>query len=377
MKIVADPNIPALEEHFGDLGELALVEGRQIQRATLEEADVLLVRSVTRVDAALVEGSAVRFVGSATSGFDHVDRPALQRAGIAFAHAPGSNAQSVVEYVLAAICHHPAALRTVLGGDPVGIVGYGHVGRRLAAVLNAMGIASLVSDPWLEERETGLVSLTEVLDCPVISLHCELTTAAPWPSNHLLDQARLDSLRPGTLLVNASRGPVIDNFALRRRLTRANDILVVLDVWEQEPAIDRALMALCSLATPHIAGYSLDAKLSATAQLANALRRQLGGVEPASFSAATTQAEPLSLDDSADVAQALCRLIGQRYAIAADDKRLRDLLRDASPESAAAAFDRLRRDYPERRELARSTVRYKGSDPGVMRLLDHLECATG
>jgi erythronate-4-phosphate dehydrogenase len=356
LRILADRNIPALDNCFGHLGDVRTVEGRGLQAADLRAVDVLLVRSVTRVDEQLLAGSPVRFVGTATAGVDHIDIPWLQHSGIGFAAAPGANANSVVEYVLAAIAAVDDYLERLLAGGRVGIVGYGHVGRLLARRLRALGVGSLHYDPWLDQSALeSPVSLAQVLACDVVSLHPSLTTADPWPSRHLLGPDALDRLGANQLLINASRGPVLANDALLARLRQPDGPRCVLDVWEFEPAVPPALLESVQLGTPHIAGYSHDAKLAATAMLAQALREQLqlGSVDLASGGRAPVLELPPELL-GADLLRHLCQL---RYDLAADDRRLRAAVLGVAEADARAAFDQLRKDYPLRRELAGSPVR--------------------
>jgi erythronate-4-phosphate dehydrogenase len=356
LRILADRNIPALDDFFGHLGDVRTVEGRGLQAADLRAVDVLLVRSVTRVDEQLLAGSPVRFVGTATAGLDHIDIPWLQHSGIGFAAAPGANANSVVEYVLAAIAAVDDYLERLLAGGRVGIVGYGHVGRLLAQRLRALGVGSLHYDPWLDQSALeSPVSLAQVLACDVVSLHPSLTTADPWPSRHLLGPEALDRLGANQLLINASRGPVLANDALLARLRQPDAPRCVLDVWEFEPAVPPALLESVQLGTPHIAGYSHDAKLAATAMLAQALREQLqlGSVDLASGGRAPVLELPPELL-GADLLRHLCQL---RYDLAADDRRLRAAVLGVAEADARAAFDQLRKDYPLRRELAGSPVR--------------------
>lgn len=356
LRILADRNIPAVHDCFGHLGDVRTVEGRGLQAADLAAVDVLLVRSVTRVDEQLLAGSPVRFVGTATAGVDHIDIPLLRRRGIGFAAAPGANANSVVEYVLAAIAAVDDYLERLLSGGRVGIVGYGHVGSLLARRLQALGISSLHFDPWLEQGALAApASLAEVLTCDVISLHPSLTAADPWPSRHLLGPEALGTLGRQQLLINASRGPVLANDALLLRLRQTNAPRCVLDVWEFEPAVPPALLECVQFGTPHIAGYSHDAKLAATLILAKALREQmqLDSAEAASGAPAPLLELPPELL-GVDLLRHLCRL---RYDLGADDQRLRAAVLGAPETDARAAFDRLRKDYPLRRELAGSVVR--------------------
>ena len=355
LRILADRNIPAVHDCFGDLGPVRTVEGRGLRALDLAEVDVLLVRSVTRVDEQLLAGTPVRFVGTATAGVDHIDIPWLQRKGIGFAAAPGANANSVVEYVLAAIAAVDDFLECLLAGGRVGIVGQGYVGSLLARRLRALGIASLHCDPWLDQATLAApASLDEILGCDVLSLHPSLTTADPWPSHHLLGPEALATLGREQLLINASRGPVLANDALLARLQAAHAPRCVLDVWEFEPTVSPTLLECVRFGTPHIAGYSHDAKLAATGMLAHALREQLqlASAEPAAGAPAPLVELPPELA-GADLLRHLCLL---RYDLAADDRRLREAVLGAPEAGARAAFDRLRKDYPLRRELAGSRV---------------------
>ncbi|MDO8863895.1 4-phosphoerythronate dehydrogenase [Haliea sp. E1-2-M8] len=356
LRILADRNIPAVQDCFGHLGTVRTVEGRGLQAAQLAEVDVLLVRSVSRVDAELLAGTPVRFVGTATAGVDHIDLPWLQRSGIGFAAAPGANANSVVEYVLAAIAAVDNCLERLLAGGRVGIVGCGHVGSLLALRLRALGIASLHCDPWLDQSALAVpASLDEVLACDVLSLHPSLTTAEPWPSHHLLGPEALATLRREQLLINASRGPVLANDVLLARLQQANAPHCVLDVWEFEPQVPPPLLERVQFGTPHIAGYSHDAKLAATRMLAQALEDQLG-LESAPVGPG--MAVPVfDLPPELAGVELLRHLCGLRYDLAADDRRLREAVLGVAEAEARAAFDRLRREYPLRRELAGSRVR--------------------
>jgi len=377
LRVLADENIPAVEHYIGDLGAVQRFNGRTLRPEQLAGVDVLLVRSVTRVDAGLLDNSGVRFVGTATSGVDHIDRDYLQQRQIGFRHAPGSNANSVVEYVLAAIAGVSDYLEQVLAGAPVGIVGYGSIGGAVAARLRALGINYCVYDPWLD-RETidHPAELADVLACTVVTLHAELTDRRPWPSRHLLDEEALARLAPDCLLINASRGPVVDNLALLALLEQAVAPATVLDVWEGEPAIDHELLRRVRYGTPHIAGYSLDGKLLATRMLVQGMSDELGlaWLDPGS---AAGEPAPLQIT-SQDTGAALLRtVISQRYDIAADDVALRGATLGVEASAAASGFDRLRREYPERREILGSRVSLQPPGMFEQRLLAGLGCLVG
>jgi len=361
MRILADQNIPGLDAYFHALGEVRVMAGRDIAAHDLRDVDVLLVRSVTRVDNALLQGSRVRFVGSATAGLDHVDINGLRAAGVGFAAAPGANANAVVEYVLAAIAAQPDMLERLLDGGRVGIIGYGHVGRLLRERLAALGIASLQYDPWLApDQVPDPVSLDTVLACDVVSVHTSLTHDAPWPSFHLLSAPQLARLGPQNLLINASRGAVVDQAALLARLQAPNPPQCVLDVWEFEPEVSVPLLRQVSVGTAHIAGYSHDAKLAATRQLALAVQNAFGLAQHPVATAAA--ADPLVPPAGLRGVAVLRWLCGARYDIRADDRALREAVFGIDAVRARKAFDELRRAYPMRRELAGSRVQASNAE---------------
>ncbi|WP_278420558.1 4-phosphoerythronate dehydrogenase PdxB [Stutzerimonas kunmingensis] len=375
MHILADENIPLVDEFFAGFGEIRRMPGRSINRAALENVDVLLVRSVTRVDREMLEGSAVRFVGTCTIGTDHLDLDYFEQAGIEWASAPGCNARGVVDYVLGSLLALAEVRGEALARRRFGVVGAGEVGGRLVKVLRGLGWDVRVCDPPRQVREVGdFVSLDEILaDCDVVSLHTPLTLGGDWPTFHLFDQARLSRLRPGTWLINASRGAVVDNAALRDLLLQRPDLEAVLDVWEGEPQVDVALAGLCRIATPHIAGYSLDGKLRGTAQIYAALCAALG-VEPTVELAqlmpgpALTELAFASSAEPAEMLATLCRAV---YDPRRDDADFhRSLLGDEA--QRRARFDLLRKQYPPRREIDGLKVRIGGHNPALATIVEAL-----
>ncbi len=339
MKLLVDRNITGVEM-LADLGEVERFDGRTLVAADLAGADALLVRSVTRVDDALLEGSALGFVGTATSGIDHVDRAALAARDIAFHYAPGSNADSVVDYVLSALCLHPDRFARLLGGEPLGIVGYGHIGKRLHQRLARLGIRCVAYDPWLEGLE-ALTDLDGLLSCPVICLHAALTREAPWPSEHMLAVGQLASLPDQALLINAGRGELIATGALLALAEQRPDIRLVLDVWEGEPRVDEQLLAHCRYGSAHIAGYSADGKLRATTMLARALCSALSLEHTPA--AAGLPVVPVTVPPALVGLELINWLVKQVYDLREDDTLLRGALPDG--------FDQLRKNYRTRREL--------------------------
>ncbi len=375
MHILADENIPLVDEFFAGFGKIRRMPGRSINRAALENVDVLLVRSVTRVDRELLEGSAVRFVGTCTIGTDHLDLDYFEQTGIEWASAPGCNARGVVDYVLGSLLALSEVRGEALARRRFGVVGAGEVGGRLLEVLRGLGWDVRVCDPPRQVREAGdFVSLDEILEeCDVISLHTPLTLGGDWPTFHLFDQARLSRLRPGTWLINASRGAVVDNAALRDLLLQRPDLEAVLDVWEGEPQVDVALAGLCRIATPHIAGYSLDGKLRGTAQIYAALCAARG-VEPAIELAqlmpgpALTELAFASSAEPAEMLATLCRAVYDPRRDDADFRR--SLLGDEA--QRRAGFDLLRKQYPPRREIDGLKVRIGGHNPALATIVEAL-----
>ena len=372
MLIVADENIPLLDAFFARFGEIRRVPGRSIDRATVEQADVLLVRSVTRVDRALLEGSKVRFVGTCTIGTDHLDLDYFQQAGITWSSAPGCNARGVVDYVLGSLL----TLADIEGADltqrTYGVVGAGEVGGRLVKVLQGLGWNVLVCDPPRQAAQGGdFVSLEHIIEqCDVISLHTPLTRSGAGSTWHLFDDRRLNQLKPGAWLINASRGPVVDNAALREVLLEREDLQAVLDVWENEPEVDVALAELCVLATPHIAGYSLDGKQRGTAQIYQAFCDFLG--LPAQVKLSDLLPSPwlsqVTLNADCDPAWALAMVCRGVYDPRRDDADFRRSLVGSVSEQRAA-FDALRKHYPSRREIDGLQVRIEGDSPELRRIV--------
>ncbi|MCO2073591.1 4-phosphoerythronate dehydrogenase [Pseudomonas aeruginosa] len=331
MRILADENIPVVDAFFADHGSIRRLPGRAIDRAALAEVDVLLVRSVTEVSRAALAGSPVRFVGTCTIGTDHLDLDYFAEAGIAWSSAPGCNARGVVDYVLGCLL----AMAEVRGADlaerTYGVVGAGQVGGRLVEVLRGLGWKVLVCDPPRQAREPDgeFVSLERLLaEADVISLHTPLNRDGEHPTRHLLDEPRLAALRPGA------------------------DLEVALDVWEGEPQADPELAARCLIATPHIAGYSLEGKLRGTAQIYQAYCAWRGIAERVSLQDVLpeTWLAGLQLNPGCDPAWALATLCRAVYDPRSDDAAFRRSLTGDSA-TRRAAFDALRKHYPPRREI--------------------------
>ncbi|QTN40427.1 4-phosphoerythronate dehydrogenase PdxB [Marinobacter salsuginis] len=370
MLIVADENIPLLDCFFGDIGEIHRVSGRTMSNADVRDADILLVRSVTKVNRELLEGSRVRFVGTSTIGTDHVDLDWLEQSGIRFSAAPGCNANSVAEYVLSVLSLH-AERRGLSDWSQlsVGIVGVGNVGGELAHKLERLGFDVRLCDPPRADREEGdqgFVALEEAMRCDVVSLHTPLIREGDHPTLHMIGESELAALNSNQLLINAGRGEVIDSSALLARLEQPNPPTVALDVWEQEPRIHPGLVERVWLATPHIAGYSLEGKVQGTEMIYQALSHFMG--LPVRKKAGQFLPEPalskISFTSSADEEDAIRIALRACYDPRRDDARLRNTM-TGSAEERGAAFDRLRRDYPVRRECSSLKIQLKGTSKSL------------
>lgn len=355
MRILADENMPYVAELFGGWGEIITRPGRAISAADVANADLLLVRSVTRVDAELLAAARqLKFVGSATIGCDHIDQALLAQRGIPFANAPGCNAPAVVDYVIASLFYAAQRSGRELQQLCYGVVGVGQCGGRLVARLRALGVEVLCCDPPRQQAEglSDFVDIDTLIDrCDVISLHVPLLRSGPDATHHLLNGTRLARLRPDALLINACRGEVVDNHALLGLLHQRPDVDVILDVWEGEPEPLPPLVARALIATPHIAGYSLEGKARGSWMLAERVAALLQlPVPPALVNLLPPpQLSQLQLAVIPDWAQ-LGQLVHAVYQPLADDTRMRQSGLEA------AGFDRLRRDYPQRRELAATCV---------------------
>jgi erythronate-4-phosphate dehydrogenase len=369
MHIVIDKNIPFGESVFSTLGDVTALQTGDFQPATVRNADILIVRSETKVNAELLDGYPVRFVGTATIGTDHVDTEFLTSHGIGFASAPGCNANSVAEYITAALLTLSGRLGLALPGKILGIVGVGNIGSKVVGVGQALGMTVLQNDPPLA-RQTGeprFLPLDALMEADVITLHVPLSRTGPDATHHFFDAARIGAMKPGSFLINASRGAVVETAAIRDALAGRHLAGAVLDVWEKEPAINAELLSLVNIGTAHIAGYSLDGKVNAVRMIYHALCEHLG-VEPV-----WTEWEKLPAPKSPRISlpaqggsteDALRTTVAQCYDIELDDKLLRGML--AHPEDRRASyFMGLRTGYRMRREFHATTVNVPPGHRGI------------
>ncbi|MCB1615881.1 MAG: 4-phosphoerythronate dehydrogenase [Pseudomonadales bacterium] len=364
MKIVADENIPGLDM-FRRHADVHMLPGREIGRQHLQDADALITRSVTQVSGRLLEGTPVKFVGSCTIGLDHIDIESLQALKIYWVNAPGSNANSVAEYVLACMLALDLPIETI----KVGIVGYGNVGSRLYDLLNTLGIDCVCHDPLLAiECVRNPVSFAEILDCDVISLHTPLTEQCEFPTKYLFGEMEFQCLKQGAVLINTARGAVVDNSALFEFYMNKNqgELVTVLDVWENEPFIHVDLLQNVSIATPHIAGYSVNGKMAATKAVYAAFCRYFS-LTPVSCS--FTDDITLLPETTRSFQEAILSV----YNPARDDRLLRQSLLESqkklTKQERGRKFDALRKHYWQRKEFSNYSVSAISSESLKARLL--------
>lgn len=350
MHIIADENIPCVQSAFATLGQVRTVAGRHLTAADLAEAEILLVRSVTPVNEKLLAKSTVRFVGTATIGYDHIDLGYLQRRGIGFASAPGSNATAAAEYVISVLfALYPEG---AFINKTVGIIGCGNVGSRVLHKLQALGVSCAVYDPPLAEKIacSDYNNLDAILSADIITLHVPLEKTGRYPTYQLVNADFLDQLSAQAMLINTARGDVIDEVALLNTLAKHPYRQAILDVWHGEPAINRALLQHIALGTPHIAGYSSDGKVQGTAMLYAAVCDYFGYTptwQPA-HCLAPPPLTSLTFSETVEDNYALCIAVMACYDVRRDDHRLRLITQADHP---AIFFDNLRKHYPLRREF--------------------------
>jgi len=369
IKIVADDKIPFLKGALESVAEMIYLPGSQITKSDLHGADGLITRTRTRCDRELLEGTGVSFIASATIGYDHIDAAYCDAAGILWTNAPGCNSSSVQQYVVSTLlylaCHRKLDLKTMT----LGVIGVGNVGKKVKSAGEALGMRILLNDPPRARLEgtDGFVSLDEVLDeADILTLHVPLNRGGDDSTYHLVNRDFIEKTGKGVVLINTSRGPVVDEGALMEGIGRSIFSDVVLDVFEEEPAIDRKLLDALTLATPHIAGYSVDGKANGTAMSVQALSHHFNlGLDDWRPGDLPLPEQPeLHGDASQDQEKELMwDIFRTTYDVSSDDLRLRN---------APGRFEQLRGEYPFRREPSAYAVRLFQGYPELFTVLEKL-----
>ncbi|VAY02320.1 Erythronate-4-phosphate dehydrogenase [Arsenophonus endosymbiont of Aleurodicus dispersus] len=348
--------MPYATQLFATIGKVKPVSGRSISSLQLATVDALMVRSVTKINEALLRKSKVKFVGTATAGFDHVDRKWLAQAGIAFSAACGCNAVSVVEYVFSALLLLAELDCFDLREKIVGIVGVGNVGSLLNQRLKVWGVNTLLCDqPRADAADNSdqfwpLEKLVNQAD--ILTFHTPLNKFGRYSSYHLLNEDLLAAMPAGRILLNTSRGAVVDSQALLKALEGGKKIDVILDVWQNEPCISLSLLSKARIGTPHIAGYSLEGKVRGTIQIFYAFSQFLGQVQQIKLTDLLPISDFNEITIRGELTQAnLKHLVHLVYDVSRDSMSFKKIAH------LAGQFDHIRKYYPERREWSSLMVR--------------------
>lgn len=371
MHILADKVIADAARAFAVYGEVIQFDGRHLDPALLKSADILLVRSVTRVNEQLLDGTPIKFVGTATAGTDHIEQESLKNAGVQFASAPGCNANAVAEFITTSILLFCAAENLQPEATQVAIIGHGSVGSQVEIKLQALGFRCLLNDPIkVAGKQAGtalqgdFVSLETALKADIVTLHTPLTYDGPYPTHRLIDAAKLADMDNCRLLINAARGGIVDESALSVRLNNDETFHALLDCWENEPQINRGLIEQVFRSSPHVAGHSIEARLNATGMLAESLSAWSGvkndwsaATESLSNESSNRDLDVDSIDKCgpgsrpAEILGAIAKLLDRCCPVTEISLAMQEF--NAVPEDKVSAyFDGLRRQFAVRREFS-------------------------
>lgn len=362
MKIICDSHIPFLNGVLEPYADVVYLPGGRITRDDVLDADALVVRTRTRCDANLLEGTKVRFIATATIGFDHIDTGWCESNGIAWTNAPGCNSWSVQQYMGSLLANMSQRMGFDCKQKTLGVVGVGNVGSKVARLAALLGFRVLLCDPPRSRREgsNGFVSLDEIIgNCDIITCHVPLTYDGEDSTYHLFDAARLAAMNGSRILINTSRGEVVDCKALKQALKTRSLQAASLDVWENEPDIDKELLDALFTGTPHIAGYSADGKATGTTMCVQALGRFFD-LACRDWQATDLPAPLQPLEFTIDAAdrkpqEVLADAILHTYDVMQDDAELR---------ADVSGFERLRSEYKTRREFPAFTVKLLNDTSG-------------
>lgn len=360
LQIVADEAIPFLRGVLEPYAEIHYLPGEQISNQNIKQADALLVRTRTNCNLSLLQNTAVQMVATATIGMDHLDTDFLRKAGIHFTNAPACNAGSVVQYIIAVLLEIAKKKSLRLKDLTLGIVGVGNIGSQVFEVAKHLGVKTLLCDPPKKDAELIENAVSFDFICQysdIITFHTPLTRQGKYPTYHLLNHSALSLLKKNAWIINAARGEVIDGQALLEALKNRICSGAVLDVWENEPKIDQNLLQNVFIATPHIAGYSLDGKANATEQVVRQVAHFFDIPELKNFKVTSlplTTPIRVKFSEVQSFEEQLHFIFKQSYDILLDDAFLRK-----NPDK----FEVYRKKYPVRREALAYTLHLEGALP--------------
>jgi len=369
MKIVADDKIPFLKGVLDPFADVTYLPGRQITRDILKGADALLVRTRTKCTESLLKGTNVKFIATATIGFDHIDTQFCDKNKIFWTNAPGCNSSSVQQYIAAALLKLTLDHNYTLKGKTIGIIGVGNVGSKVEKVARILGMNVLLNDPPRARREGDLnfVKLDKILhESDIVTLHVPLNIVGDDKTYHLFNENRFMKMKKGVWFFNTSRGEVIDTASFNKVMQSGKLGGAVIDVWENEPDIDIELMAKAFITTPHIAGYSTDGKANGTAMAVNAICKffnlPLKEWYPEEVPPPINPKLEINGNGKSDE-EIIREAVLSTYDIAQDDLKFR---------SSPADFEKLRGDYPLRREFPSYSINLKEGYDVVQKMLETL-----
>lgn len=370
MKIVCDNKIPFLKGVLEPYAEVVYLPGAKIAKADLLDADGLIVRTRTKCKREILEGTNVKFIATATIGFDHIDGAYCDSAGITWTNAAGCNSSSVAQYIASTILNLAVEKKFKLSDMTIGIVGVGNVGSKVAKFAKTAGMKVLLNDPPRARREgeAGFVSLEKLLsDSDIITFHVPLTMDGPDKTYHMADKIFFNSIAKRAWFINSSRGEVTDTAELKNILKTGRIAGAILDVWENEPNIDLEMLGLAKFATPHIAGYSTDGKANGTAMSVQVLAKFFG-ISKLENWYPTDVPKPavtvIKVDcEGKTKEQILLEAVKFTYDVKEDDKRLR---------AAPGNFEKLRETYPLRREFPVFKVELLNGNGDIAEILGKL-----
>lgn len=369
IRIIADDKIPFLKGVLEPFAEVTYLPGSQINRNVAKRSDALLVRTRTKCNSELLKGTPVKFIGTATIGFDHIDTDYCEKNNIKWTSAPGCNSSSVQQYIAAALLRISTESGFSLKDKTLGIIGVGNVGSKVQKLANALGMKVILNDPPRERRE-GESNFTDVEhllnESDIITLHVPLNMDGEDKTFHLFSNETFNKVKKGSWLINSSRGEVVDTEALKNALNAEKIAGVVIDVWEREPEIDIPLMHMAFLATPHIAGYSTDGKANGTSMIVKDLCESfdipMGDWYPSEVPAPPEPVLTIDCNGKSNE-EILRRAVFHTYNIVEDDIRLR---------FDPSRFEKERENYPVRREFSCYTIDLKDGNEEIKKLLKSL-----
>lgn len=369
IKIIADDKIPFLKGALEPFADVVYLPGKEISREVLKGADALLIRTRTKCTESLIKGTTIRFIGTATIGFDHIDTQYCENNNIEWTNAPGCNSSSVQQYIAAALLKIAHESGFKLSDKTIGIIGVGKVGLKVEKLARALGMKVFLNDPprARAEGEANFHSLATILfQSDIITIHVPLNVVGEDSTYYLMNEKSFKKMNNGVLFINSSRGEVTKTSALKQALVSGKLSRAVIDVWENEPDIDLNLLKKVSIATPHIAGYSTDGKANGTSMVVNSLCKHfnlpLKNWYPASVPLPATPELTIDANGKSDE-DVIREAVFHTYNITTDDFKFR---------SSPSDFEKQRGDYPLRREFTSYRINLLNGTSNTRKILEEL-----